>query len=200
MNDLSAAPAMLPARRLSARIAGVFVVPHGSDVESVAVDALQLRLEGVSGDRHYGFTRKAGGREPWYPRGTAISNTRQLSLLSTEELAEIAGRLGVPELKPEWVGANLVVSGVPSFSYIPAGTRLHFPDGAALQVTEPNAPCLQAGKAIAAHCPGRKDVALGFAKKAQWLRGVVAAVERPGSVVAGSTVDIRIPPQWIYSP
>lgn len=205
MNDLSAAPAalwpapeMAAARRLTGRVAGLFVVPAGSEVESVAVDGLQLQLEGVPGDRHYGFTRKAGSREPWYPRGTVISNIRQLSVVSAEELAEVAARLRLSELRPEWVGANLVISGVPHLSYLPAGTRLHFADGASLAVAEPNAPCRKAGRAIAAHCPGRKDIALGFAREAQWLRGIVATVERPGSVTAGSAVEVRVPQRWIY--
>ena len=39
-----------------------------------------------------------------YPRDTDIRNVRQLTLVSEEELAEIAGLMGIPEMKAEWLG------------------------------------------------------------------------------------------------
>jgi hypothetical protein len=191
-------PETIQVQKLSARVAGVFIVPEGSRVESVAVPSLRLDHEGAAGDRHYGITRHAGAREPWYPRDAIISNTRQVSVVSVEEMAIVAARLGLPELRAEWIGGTILIEGVPKLSFLPPGTRLFFESGAALVVSQQNGPCRIAGKAIAAHFPGRPELELEFPKQAKGLRGVVAAVERPGMVAAGSTVDVRIPEQWIY--
>jgi MOSC domain-containing protein YiiM len=173
-------------------------VPEGNRVESVAVPALRLDFEGPAGDRHYGITRHAGAREPWHPRDTVISNIRQVSVLSVEEMAVVAARLGIPELKAEWIGGTILIGGVPRLSYLPAGTRLFFAGGASLLITEQNGPCRIAGRAIAAHFPERPELELEFPKQAKGLRGVVGAVERPGTVTPGSAVEVRVPEQWIY--
>ena len=162
------------------------------------VDALTLTFEGIAGDRHAGRTREAGAREPWYPRGTEMRNERQISLLAPDELAEIARRLGVPEVKAEWIGANLVIDGLPHFSMLPASTRLFFEGGAVIVVDAQNAPCRLAGRAIAANYPERPEIEFSFAKVARRLRGLVGWVERPGVIVAGATVTAQIREQWIY--
>ena len=46
----------------------------------------------------------------------SIRNDRQISIVSAEELALIAKELHVPEVKPEWLGANLLISGIPNLS------------------------------------------------------------------------------------
>jgi hypothetical protein len=194
----AARPETVAVQKLKGVVAGVFVVPEGNRVESVAVPSLRLDFEGPVGDRHYGITRYAGAREPWYPRETVISNIRQVSVLSAEEMADVARRLGLDELKAEWIGGTVLIDGVPSLSFLPAGTRMFFEGGAALLVTEQNGPCRIAGKAIAAHFPNRPELELEFPKQAKGLRGVVAAVERPGVVTPASTVDVRVPEQWIY--
>ena len=102
-----------PALTLAGRVEGVFVV-EGKAVESTPRAELQLTYAGVAGDRHEGLVRPSGAREPWYPRGTPMRNERQLSLLSAEELAEVAADLKLPALPGAWIGANLVLSGVGS--------------------------------------------------------------------------------------
>jgi len=193
-------PDRVPVQKLDGTVAGVFVVPEGSRVESVPVPALRLDFEGAVGDRHYGITRYAGAREPWYPRDTVISNTRQVSVLSVEEMAIVAARLGVPELRAEWIGGTVLIGGIPRLSFLPAGTRIFFAGGASLLVTEQNGPCRIAGRAITAHFPDRPELELEFPKQARGLRGIVAAVERPGTVTPGSAVEVRVPEQWIYRP
>jgi hypothetical protein len=191
-------PDTVPVQKLAATVAGVFVVPEGSRVESLAVPALRLDFEGPAGDRHYGITRYSGAREPWYPRDTVISNIRQVSVLSVEEMAAVAARLGIPELRAEWIGGSILIAGVPRLSLLPAGTRLFFEGGASLLVTEQNGPCRIAGRAIAAHFPEQPELETEFPKHAKGLRGIVAAVERPGTVRPGSAVEVRVPEQWIY--
>jgi hypothetical protein len=192
-------PETVHAQKLSGRIARVFIVPEGNRVESVAVPSLRLDHEGAAGDRHYGMTRHAGAREPWYPRDTVISNTRQVSVVSIEEMTIVAARLGLPELKAEWIGGTILIEGVPKLSFLPPGARLFFESGAALVVSQQNGPCRIAGRAIAAHFADRPELEFEFPKQAKGLRGIVAAVERPGIVSPGSTLDVRIPEQWIYT-
>lgn len=186
-----------PARRLAADLVAVLSTRDPGDFETDAVETLDLTLEGLAGDRHAGFTRAAGGREPWYRRGEEIRSGRQLSIVSTEELREIAGALGLKLLEPGWIGANLVVEGAPRLSFLPAGTRLFFPSGACVVVEAQNAPCRYAGRAIARHT-GRPGDELAFPKVARRLRGVVASVERAGTISAGEATRIHLPEQWIY--
>ncbi|MFM8321040.1 MAG: MOSC domain-containing protein, partial [Chloroflexota bacterium] len=93
---------------------------------TTAQPELTAEFTGFAGDKHAGFTRPADSRTPWYPRGTQIRNDRQLSLVSVEELAEVARLLQVPEIQPEWLGANLLIVGVPDLSLLPPNTRLFF--------------------------------------------------------------------------
>lgn len=188
-----------PARKLSGRVTGTFVAPRDT-FETVAVPALDLSFDGIAGDYHAGFTRRSGGREPWYPRGTEMRNERQLSIVAPDELAVVAQRMGLAEIRPEWIGANLSLDGVPHLSMLPAGTLLFFAGGVTLKVDGQNKPCRIAGRLVAERA-GMADLdagALAFPKSAQRLRGIVAWVEKPGRIAADEPVSVRIPEQWIY--
>lgn len=188
-----------PARKLFGRVAGTFVAPRDT-FETVAVPALELSFDGIAGDYHAGFTRRSGGREPWYPRGTEMRNERQLSIVAPDELAAVAQRMGLAEIRPEWIGANLSLDGVPHLSMLPAGTLLFFAGGVTLKVDGQNKPCRIAGRLVAERA-GMADLdagALAFPKSAQRLRGIVAWVEKPGRIAADEPVSVRIPEQWIY--
>lgn len=160
--------------------------------------ALKLGFEGVPGDRHAGFTRRSGGREPWYPRGTEMCNERQVSILSSEELEQVARNMDIDRVDAEWIGGNIVVSGIARLSMVPPRTRLEFAGGAVIRVDGDNAPCRFAGAAIAAHYPEREGLDILFARKAKRLRGLVGFVEIPGSIAPGEGVIAHIPEQWIY--
>ena len=191
---------IIPARKLVARAAALYVAPS-DHFETRAVDALRLGFDGISGDFHAGATRRSGGREPWYPRGTEMRNERQLSVVAADELAIVAERMGLAEIKPEWIGANLLIEGVPHLSMLPAGTLLFFRGGVTVKVDAQNGPCRIAGRSIAEHA-GMADVEAGallFPKAAKRLRGVVAWVEKPGTIRAGEEISVRVPEQWIYS-
>jgi hypothetical protein len=187
-----------PARNIEATISGTYHAPHGTFV-SEAVGLLTLTYEGIPGDRHSGLYRESGPREPWYPRGTPMRNERQLSILSVEELAEVAADLSIPELKPEWIGGNLLLSGVPQLSQLPPRTLLMFPSGAAIRIDGDNGPCKKSGASIAANIPGRPDLELGFVQAAKHKRGVLGWVEREGEVRAGDVVKLRIWSQTLYT-
>ena len=77
------------------------------------VSEAKVTWEGFAGDNHEGVTRSADVRVKWFPRGVPIRNTRQVSLVSSEELALIAGALELPQVLAAWLGANLELAGIP---------------------------------------------------------------------------------------
>jgi hypothetical protein len=189
----------LPGRHVKGRCEALLVEtePHP---ETRKVEELLLDLQGIPGTRHYGFTRKAGPREPWYPRGMEMRSGRQITIISREEIATIAAAMRIDTLAPEWIGANVVTSGIENLSLLPAGTRIVF-ENATLVVEAPNAPCRISGSAIARHLtpdapPGGLDLA--FPKMAKGLRGLVATVERAGTIRAGEAITVKVPPQTLW--
>jgi hypothetical protein len=197
-DDAPPPPKVHPGRKVTGRLESL-LVGDLAGFETRPVERADMTFEGMAGDGHAGFTRKAGGREPWYPRGTEIRSGRQLSILSTEDLAAVAAELGLDAVDPAVIGGNLVISNVPNLSFLPAGTRLFFEGGASAVVEGQNAPCRYAGKALAERHPGRDDLELAFVAAAKRRRGVVASVERPGTVTAGTAVSVKIPEQWIWA-
>jgi MOSC domain-containing protein YiiM len=170
---------------------------RATGLEKSRVDGLTLRFEGIDGDCHSGLTRKADVRTlRQYPRDTPIRNVRQLTLLSVEELADIAGVMAIREVKPEWVGANVVTSGIPDLTLLPPSSRMQFPSGATIVVDMENEPCRYPAEIIEKHNPDQK---VGFVKAAKDKRGVTAWVEREGKVAPGDEIVIWIPPQRLYA-
>jgi hypothetical protein len=178
----------------TAAVLRVLSTPQAGHFRTREVAVLEVDLQGIPGDRHYGFTRKAGARERWYKAGTPMRSGRQLTLVSLEELAEIARRMELPGIEPEWLGANVLVQGLPDFTCLPWGSRLFFEGGATLVNEGDNAPCRFAGAEIARQFPERSGLDLLFVKAAQNLRGLVASVECEGSITAGP-MRVKIPKQ-----
>jgi MOSC domain len=193
-------PQIVPSKKLVAAVDGLFVA-KGGDFATAPVDRLELTFDGIPGDFHAGTTRKSGGREPWYPRGTEMRNERQVTILSRDELSEAAEAMNVVAIEPEWIGGNITLSGIPMLSMLPAGTLLFFEGGVTIKVDFQNGQCRVAGKSIARHA-GREDdntLALSFVPAAKRRRGLVAWVEKPGVISMGEKVQARVPEQWIYS-
>ncbi len=190
---------IVPAKKLLGNVAGIFRAT-GDSFETAACDRLELSLTGIKGDIHAGFSRESGGREPWYERGTKMRNERQISIISADELAMIARSMGLSKIEPEWVGANLVIDGIPRLSMIPPRTLLFFRGGVTIKVDGQNAPCRVAGAMVAkrAGMADEQAGALAFPKAAKRLRGLVGWIEKPGVIEAGEDVSVRIPEQWIY--
>ena len=186
-----------PAQKVRGEIKGLFKA-EGSDFQTVAVDSLPLSFEGIPGDVHAGYTRRSGAREPWYERGTEMRNERQLSLLSEEELRVVARRMEIPELKSEWIGGNILIGGIANLTKLPPRTILMFEGGATIRIDGDNLPCKVAGRSIAAQFDGREELELEFPKQSKDLRGLVAWVEKEGTIQVGESFEARIPPQWIY--
>jgi MOSC domain-containing protein YiiM len=186
-------------KTIEGRVASLYWAPGASFI-TTPLSAMTLGYEGIPGDKHAGLTRRSGVREPWHTRGTEMRNERQLSILSAEELAEIAATLGLPHLRPEWIGANLVLSGIPQLTHLPPRTVLQFEDGAAIRIDGDNAPCRSAGRGIVQHVPDRPDLEFAFVKAAMGKRGLVGWVEVPGTIAVGEGVKALIWPVQPYSP
>ncbi len=153
------------------------------------ISRILVELGGIPGDRHYGILRPADSRQKMYPRGTMIANRRQISIVSVEECQQVADHMGVPEIKPEWLGANLLVSGIEKLTELPLGSRLLFPDGTGLICEGENEPCIGPGKEIekAYHLEGLHKI---FVPSARKLRGIVCSVEREGNISKGDNIKV----------
>jgi hypothetical protein len=191
---------LLPTRKVTGCIEMLLASGEGGRLgfRSECINALTFDFEGILGERHRGWTRKSDARVPYVKRGTVIRNQRHVSIVSTEDLAEIARKLDIPEVLPETLGANVVITGIPALSYLPRGTKLMLAGGSILHIEDQNAPCTLTGDAIGIANGGREDLRWQFPKLAQGLRGLVASVERPGTVTAPSAVVARLPAQWLY--
>ncbi len=166
-------------------------------LEKQQVSEARFLFSGMEGDCHAGLTRKSDSRMlKQYKRNTEVRNSRQVSILSLEELAEVAERMGIPAVKPEWVGANMVIRGIPDLTLLPPSTRLQFPSGAMIVVDAENHPCRYPADIIAKHHPEARK---GFVSAAMHKRGVVGWVEAEGVVCKGDAITIWLPPQRLYS-
>ena len=115
---------MSPIKRVrGARIGGLFVGSAKGRAKA-AVSRIILTLDGIEGDAHSGRILKAGARQPAFRRGTTDVNTRQLSLVSVEELQAMAARLGVDHIDPGWLAANVATEGLEPITHRP---RAPFP-------------------------------------------------------------------------
>ncbi|WP_417599626.1 MOSC domain-containing protein [Pararhodobacter oceanensis] len=162
---------------------------------------LDLRFDGPHGanarEDHGGLTRPSCSRVlGLYPRGTEIRNTRQLSILSAEELALIASDMGLERLDPALLGATMVVSGLPDFTHLPPSSRLLAESGACLTVDMENQPCTLPARPI-------EDRHTGFGARfkpaAKSRRGVTAWVEAEGRVTFGDTLRLFLPAQRAWA-
>lgn len=155
---------------------------------------LQANLEygGIPGDRHFGITKSAGVRELMYERGTEIYNRRQVSIVSVEECAIIAEKLGIEKVLPEWLGANIALKGFDNLTSLTPGSRIIFPSGAGILCEGENLPCVKAGKAIQENYRDKQNISMSFVKPSLGLRGIVGIVECPGKIIAGDDIEVVV--------
>ena len=169
---------------------------RGSGLEKAASNDLQIVFDGIVGDCHSGPTMLSDSRTlKQYPRGVPLKNRRQVSIVSVEEMAEIAEKLNIPALPPEWVGANLLVSGIPDITLLPPATRMMFSSGATLIIDLENQPCKYPAEIIERHHPGQ---GARFVATAKHKRGLVAWVECEGQIRTGDSIRLFLPPQRIW--
>lgn len=172
---------------------------RAATLESAAVERVRATFAGFEGESHSGLTRPSCVRvKRQYPKGTEIKNARQLTILSVEELATIGAEMGLSApVRPEWVGANMSLEGVPELTLLPPAARLVFETGLSIAVDMENGPCKFPAEIIERRHPGK---GLSFPKHARGRRGITAWVEREGEVALGDRCRLHIPPQRLYEP
>ena len=192
-------PALKPTD-YTATVTWLGVVTNDDRAELLAevLAAVDLTFEGIAGSVHGGATRDLCSRvKSQYPPGTRICNERQLSIISAEELSEIAAQMGLDRIDPARLGASMVLSGLPDFSFLPPSSRLQALSGATLTVDMQNRPCQFPAKSIDKVAPG---LGKGFKPAANGRRGVTASVAREGRVVLGDVLRLHIPDQRGWQP
>ncbi len=191
-------PALKPTE-YTGRIAWIGrVADRASSLAAEPLSEVAVSYAGIAGEEHAGLTRPSCSRVvAQYPKGTEIRNVRQFSILSVEELAAIAAKMGIERIDPAWVGASLVVEGIPDFTHLPPSSRLQGPDGVTLVVDMENRPCHLPAKVIDAHLPG---VGGRFKAAAKGRRGVTAWVEREGRMALGELLRLHVPDQRGWRP
>ncbi len=174
------------------------IVPADTNAEVTIVSEplsgrMEVTFEGLSGESHSGLTREACVRtREIYAEGTQIRNVRQITIISEEEMALVARGMDIDLIKPEWLGANLLISGIPDFTLLPPSTRLLFSGGACLVVDLENLPCAYPAKEIQKAYEGKGKL---FMRNAHQRRGVTAWVEKEGSIASGDSIRIFLPAQ-----
>ena len=195
----SCMPALIPTDHY-ATVTWLGHVPHrdAQEIETIAGDEMPLTFAGLDGEVHAGLTRPSCSRvTQQYPKGTEIKNVRQLSIVSIEEMGEIAQDLSLKALDPAWLGASVVIQGIADFSHIPPSSRLQSEDGVTLTVDMQNRPCHLPAMTIEAAHPGHGKA---FKTAAKGKRGVTAWVERQGTLRVGSRLRLHIPDQRGWEP
>lgn len=172
------------------------VANRAATLEAEPLQEIAVGFAGVAGEEHGGLTRPSCSRVlAQHPRDTVIRNVRQFSIVSAEELALIAARMGLERIEPAWVGASIVVEGLPDFTHLPPSSRLQGPDGVTLVVDMENRPCHLPAKVIDGVYPG---FGKAFKAAAKGRRGVTAWVEREGRLAVGDGLRLHIPDQRVW--
>lgn len=174
-------------------VEGLYTTPNTDNFITEQKQEMAFTLAGIPGDRHAGQDRPSGGREKkLYPRGTQIRNNRQWSAVSVEEIAKIAKEMDLETVKPEWLGANILISGIPSLSTMPPMALLKFfngdTEGPVLVIYCQNRPCIYPHRAME-EIMARK-IETQFSSAAKETRGLVGWVEKPGTAFRGDRVEV----------
>lgn len=191
-------PALIPTKHTGTITWLGRVADRDASLRSEALTEVMATFAGVAGEHHAGLTRASCSRVvSQYARGTEIRNVRQFSVVSAEELAAIAAEVGVQAMDPGWIGASMVISGIPDFTHVPPSSRLQTASGTTLVVDMENQPCHLPAKVINEDAPGHGG---RFKAAAKDRRGVTAWVEREGMLRVGDSVTLHVPGQRAWQP
>jgi hypothetical protein len=175
---------------MTAQVIATHVWPASHEMP-VAVEELVLDWGGPVGDRHHGLTMLSDTRQrSVFDQGTEIRNNRQLSLVDSEELADIAESMGIDRIAPGVIADNICTKGIPALTSLPPMTRMAFDSGAVIMLGGENNPCTIAGSMVQQVYGTRPEA---FPKAAMHRRGVTAWVERPGVIRSGAVITLFLP-------
>lgn len=177
-------------------IVGVYRSEMKNTLESAALNTIEVDEKGIVGDKHNGILMKSDARQTaQYTRGTVIRNNRQWSAVSVEELVEVSMKMGIEEIKPEWLGANLLIKGIPNLTKLPPLSmiiiRPDSKDKTVLINYFENFPCAGPQKKIIERIGFEPN--MGFVPAAMGKRGLVGWVEKSGKISVGDSVKVLIP-------
>ena len=192
-------PALMPTE-YTARITWLGrVVAENGTMRSEPLDEAMAVFGGFVGESHFGVTRPSCVRvRSQHKQGTTINNVRQLSVMSAEEIAHIAEKMGLEDIDPTLLGASLILEGIADFTHVPPSSRLQSATtGATLMVDMVNRPCVLPGREIEMEHEG---LGAKFKPAAVGKRGVTASVEREGLLEIGDVMRLHIPDQRSWSP
>ena len=175
------------------------VVAENGTMRSEPLDEAMAVFGGFVGESHFGVTRPSCVRvRSQHKQGTTINNVRQLSVMSAEEIAHIAEKMGLEDIDPTLLGASLILEGIADFTHVPPSSRLQSATtGATLMVDMVNRPCVLPGREIEMEHDG---FGAKFKPAAVGKRGVTASVEREGLLEIGDVMRLHIPDQRSWSP
>ena len=178
-------------------------------VESLAlngkeVSSIRFNYDGPMGDNHSGRTRQLAGHDGTYLRtsklvkGDPVMNWRTWTALSREDVVAIEMELGA-DIPVGCLLENIIISGIPNFSYLPPTTRLVFPQHdsceskqAILAVWEENGPCKTVGKRLA-DLHDDATLTSKFVEAAYRRRGLMGFVLSGGYINEGDLVHAYSP-------
>lgn len=142
---------------------------------------------GVEGDAHYGSKVQHRSRARQYPD---LPNYRQVHLLSSE-LHDDLGAAGMP-VAPGEMGENVTTRGIDLLA-LPTGAVLRIGASAVVELSGLRNPCPQ----LDAIHEGLMAATLGRDEHGQFVRkaGVMAVVLHDGTVQAGDSIEIELPPE-----
>jgi hypothetical protein len=195
--------------QLTGRVERVLAASKFGSHISVPVEKVKfIQGQGVLHDNHYGprllDVRDTVALRFGLPKGMESFNVRQWSAVSQEELDQIARLMGIASIEPGLLGENIIVSGIPSFTKLPAGTQFFFKGikgelrSTILFVYGENKPCHIPGDAIQTYYSGKQGLEKLFIKAANHRRGLVGFVVGSGFIKEGDIVVAEIPDQELY--
>lgn len=191
-------PALVPTDYY-ATITWLGVVPdREAALKAQPQQMLVLGFDGPAGEDHGGLTRPSCSRVlSQHPRDTTIRNTRQLCVMSAEEIAAISQAMGIDALDPSYMGATMVIEGIADLTHVPPSSRLQGPSGATIVIDMENRPCVLPSREIEADMPGCGKT---FKTMAKDRRGVTGWVEREGVLKLGEQLRLHVPDQRPWAP
>jgi hypothetical protein len=192
-------PALKPTKYTCEIVYLGFVEDREKALASTPAAEVFASFAGVAGECHAGLTRESCSRvQAQYPCGTQIRNVRQFSIISEEDMAAVAQDMGIDLVRPEWMGASIMVRGLPDFTFVPPSSRLQTGNGTTLTVDMENRPCMFPGKEeVEPFHPGKGKLLKSAAKD---RRGVTAWVEREGILKVGDVFTLHVPDQRAWAP
>ena len=165
--------------------------PYGDTPKEVS--KLELLLDGIKYDRHFGKTRNADVRtSKILPKGIEITNLRSITIISKEELDAISNEIGF-EVLSEDLEANITLSGIKNLTSLSPATFIRFPKSAIIYITGENLPCVIPAQNMIKRGMD-KTKAISFSKIAMGKRGLTAIPFASGIIKTGDGVEI-IPTQ-----